>query len=139
MGRRGRRAKNAQIEWADYDRVEPGEYVAYCRSASQYRDRFYKRWVSILRFDLLAANGVDVVARVPMWMSLGGGKKARAPRRGRFFKEWVRANGRPPTRGDRMTTEVFTHRMVRVMVGNTNSSSGSYSVVKEILSWETGA
>jgi hypothetical protein len=138
MGRRRRQPGDAQIEWADYDRVQPGEYSAYCRSGSQYFDRGYKRWVCILRFDLLAPNKVDVVARVQMWLSLGDGKRPRAARRGRFFQEWVRANGGPPVRGDRLSVRVFIRRMARVVVGDTNGPSGAYSVVQKVLDWETG-
>lgn len=139
MRRRQRPQEDGRVEWADYDRVMPGKYFAYCRSVSQYRDHFYERWVCILRFDLLAPNKADVVARVPMWLSLGGGKNPHAPLRGRFFAEWIRANGGPPARGDRLSIRIFTRRMAVVVVGDTASPTAPYTVVKEILSWETGA
>ncbi len=138
MGRRRRRAGDQQIGWGDYPRVQPGEYRAYCGSGSVYFDRSYKRWTAILRFALIAPNEVDVIAKVPMWMSLGSGEKPHASRRGRFFQAWVRAHGGPPVRGDRLSLRVFIRRMARVDVGDTSSPSGPYSVVKRILSWETG-
>jgi len=138
MGRRRRQGGQGEVGWGDYDRVTPGKYRAYCGSGSVYCDRAYKRWTAILRFALIAPNGVDVVARVPMWLALGGGQKPHAPRRGRYFQEWVRANGGPPIRGDRLSVRVFTRRMVIVIVGDTDGAA-PYSVVKEIVSWETGS
>jgi hypothetical protein len=138
MSRRRRHAGDGPIEWADYPRVEPGKYAAYCRYASVYLDQPYQRWVCMLRFDLLASNNIDVVARVPMWLSLGGGTRPRAPRRGRFFQEWARAHGGPPVRRDRLSPRVFIGRLARVIVGDTTNTTAPYSVVKQILSWETG-
>jgi len=56
------------------------------------------------------------------------------------MREWVRANGRPPSRGDRLSPRVFTRRMARVEVGDTDpeKSPVPYSVVRRIVSWETG-
>jgi len=132
-----RQQESGQIEWADYARVLPGEYLAHCGYAAHYRDLPYGRWVALLRFTLFATNGVDVIARVPIWLSLGEGKKPRAARRGRFFQEWMRANGGPPRRGDRLPLRVFTGRVARVEVGDTNSVP-PYTVVRKIITWETG-
>ena len=38
-----------------------------------------------------------------------------------------------------MSLKVFKRRIALVVVGDTASPTGPYSVVKEILSWETGA
>jgi hypothetical protein len=138
MGRRRRQPETPKVEWADYDRVEPDDYVAYCRAASVYFDEPYQRWTCLLRFDLLAPNKVDVIARVPMWLSLGGGNKPHAPRRGRYWEEWLRASGGPPARGDRLSPRVFIRRVARVIVGDTNSATAPYTVVKAIVAWETG-
>ncbi len=126
------------IEWRDYDRIAPGVYRAYCRWASHYRDPEYKRWTCLLRFDLLADDLVRIVARVPLWMNLGEQVRPHAGRRSRYFAEWVRANGGPPTRQDRLSPRVFRGRMARVEVGDTKGDA-PYSVVRKILSWETEA
>lgn len=78
------------------------------------------------------------MARIPMWLSLGSGQKPFASRRGRFFEEWVFANGSPPPRNDRLSLQVFLRRMCRVEVRDTKGSA-PYSVVRKIISWETGS
>lgn len=127
-----------EIRWADYARIEPGEYLAYCRTARVYRDPAFGRIVCLLRFDVLSDDMLTVRAKVPMWLNLGAGPKAHAPRRSRYFTEWVRARGAPPVRADRLSPKVFTCRLAKVCVGD-NNSMVPYSVVKEILAWETGA
>jgi hypothetical protein len=124
------------VEWADYPRIEPGEYLGYCCVAKSYFDHGFKRWVCILRFSVVSANG-DHVAYIPMWLSLGQGNKPRAARRGKYFPEWIRANGGAPTRDDRLSLRVFQRRFARIEVGDTEGPA-PYSVVKKILSWETG-
>jgi hypothetical protein len=126
-----------EIQWRDYDRIEPGIYPAYCRWAKHYRDPGFKRWTCLLRFDLLSDDLVRVLARVPLWMNLGARDKPHAGRRRRYFKEWVRANGGPPARRDRLSPKVFTGRIARVEIGDTNCDA-PYSVVRKIVSWETG-
>ena len=126
------------IEWNDYPRIPPGEYSAYCAWAGRYYDRAFKRWTCLQRFDVLRENGTDVVARIPMWLSLGNGEKPRASRRSNYLKEWVKANGGPPVRSDRLSSHVFVHRIARVEVGDTTKGPVPYSVVKKILRWETG-
>jgi hypothetical protein len=126
-----------EIQWRDYDRIEPGVYPAYCRWAKHYRDPGFKRWTCLLRFDVLSDDLIRVVARVPFWMNLGEREKPHAGRRKRYFREWVRANGEPPARSDRLSPKVFTARMTRIEIGDTKGDA-PYSVVREILSWETG-
>jgi hypothetical protein len=92
----------------------------------------------LLRFDVLHKNQIDVVARIPMWLPLGKGERPRASRRGKYLKEWVEANGTPPARRDRLSPRVFAHRIARVEVGDTEKGPVPYSVVKEILRWDTG-
>jgi hypothetical protein len=129
-----------EIQWRDYDRIKPGVYPAYCRWARHYRDPGLKRWTCLARFDVLSHDLVRVLARVPWWLNLGEREKPHASRRGKYLKEWVRANGGPPMRGDRLSPKVFCHRMARVEVGDTdaNRSPVPYSVVKKIIEWETG-
>jgi hypothetical protein len=126
------------IEWQDYARIEPGIYPAYCLWAKHYRDPGFKRWTCLLRFDVLAADLVRVIARVPFWMNLGEGAKPHASRRGNYLPEWVRANGGPPVRNDRLSPKVFRQRMARVQVRDTEKSAAPYSVIQRIVVWETG-
>jgi hypothetical protein len=133
-----RRCGSPAIEWNEYPRIPPGEYVAYCAWAGKYHDPVFKRWTCLLRFDVLHENQMDVIARIPMWLSLGNGEQPRAPRRSNYLKEWVEANCGPPTRGDRLSPQVFVHRIARVEVGDTTKGPVPYSVAKKILRWETG-
>jgi hypothetical protein len=126
------------IEWTDYPRIPTGEYSAYCAWARKYYDRAFKRWTCLLLFDVLRENRTDVIARIPMWLSLGNGEKPRASRRSNYLKEWAEANCGPPARGDRLSPRVFVHRITRVEVGDTTKGPVPYSVVKKILRWETG-
>ena len=135
---RKRRTRSKAIEWADYPRIWPGEYSAYCAWAGKYHDRVFKRWTCLLRFDVLHDNRINVIARIPMWLSLGKGEKPRASRRSNYLKEWAEANCGPPARGDRLSPRIFVHRVARVEVGDTTKGPVPYSVVKKILRWETG-
>jgi hypothetical protein len=132
--------REPEIEWRKYDRIEPGVYSAYCRWAKRYHDPEFRRWTCLLRWDVLAADLVTVTASIPCWLPLGNREKPWASRRGKFIKEWVIANGGPPRRDDRLTTRVFVRRVARVEVGDTDAKKSPipYSVVRKILSWETG-
>ena len=129
------------IEWQEYPLIEAREYPAYCRWAKCYRDRGFRRWTCLLRWEVLSDDLLRVIATVPQWLPLGDGGKPTASRRGKYLPEWVSANGGPPTRGDRVSPRVFTRRMARVEVGDTDpeKSPVPYSVVRRIVSWETGA
>jgi hypothetical protein len=126
------------IEWKEYPRIAPGEYRAYCRWGKQYRDPGYKRWLCMLLWEVLSEDLTEVLARVPIWYSLGSGKKPHASRRGKFLPEWTRANGGPPKRGDRLSPRVFVDRLARVEIGDAESAA-PYSVVRKIIEWETGS
>lgn len=126
------------IEWKVYPRIEPGEYFANCYWAKRYRDPSMKRWTCLLRWDVLSDDLQTTVAKcIPLWFSLGDGDKPRASRRGKYLPEWARANGEPPRRGDRLSPNVFTRRIARVKIGDTEGLI-PYSVVKKIICWETG-
>jgi hypothetical protein len=133
-----RSSTDSTIEWPDYPRISPGVYLAHCVWAGRYRDPVFRRWTCLLRFHVLDANGISVVARIPMWFALGADEKPRASMRSSYLKSWVEANGGPPARGDRLSPQVFVHRIVRVEVGDTTKGPIPYTVVKKILSWETG-
>jgi hypothetical protein len=134
-----RRANSDSIEWANYSRITPGEYLAHCYWGKRYRDPGFNRWTCLLRWDVLSEDAQRVIAQcVPLWFALGEGDKPKASRRGKYLAEWVRANGRPPTAGDRLSPNVFTKRFARVEVGDADSTV-PYSVVRRIIRWETGS
>jgi hypothetical protein len=128
------------VEWRDYPRLVPGVYRAYSAVAKFHYDKSIGRWVCFVRWDVLT-DELELIARVPLWWNLGDGENPRAGRRSKYFKEWVRANGGPPVRGDRLSPNVFRHRMARVEIADTdpNKSAAPYSVVRKIIEWETGA
>ena len=126
-----------RVGFDDYDRIEPGIYRAYCREARIYRDPFYKRWVCLLRWDVLDNSSQHTIARVPQWFSLGSAEKPHAGRRSKYFAEWIRANGAPPSRRDRLPCSVFRRRAAKIEVRDTNGVF-PYSVVNAILDYETG-
>jgi hypothetical protein len=131
------RADLDAIKWEDYPRIPQGHYRAYCKYGKHYRDPGFKRWTCLLRWDVLTDDLLRVLACVPMWFHLGDGRKPRASRRGKYFPEWIRANGAPPVRKDRLPPSVFVYRMARVKIGDTKGPA-PYSVVREIIEWETG-
>jgi len=126
------------IEWKDYPRIAPGHYRAYCKLAKHYWDPGFNRWVCLLRWDVLTDDLFRVIACVPQWISLGTCERPRASRRGKYIPEWVRANGGPPARRDRLSPRVFVNRMARVEIGDTEGPA-PYSVVRRIIDWETGS
>ncbi len=131
-------AEAPAITWSDYARIAPGEYLAYCRAARVYRDPGFRRWVCLLRWEVLDGSSHKVIARLPMWFALGKDAEPHAGRRSLYWREWVRAAGASPTRADRLAPTVFRRRMARVSVRNT-AGDAPYSVVAEILHYETGA
>ena len=133
-----------RITWVEYPHIEPGEYAAASGRAFIYFDRFFNRHVCLVRFTVVDDGGGDVLARLPWFLNLGSGPRPRAGRRGRYWNEWLRANGRPPKRRDRLAPRVFEHRAARVQVGDTtmpfreDREFDAYSVIREVLRWETG-
>ena len=135
------RRADPEIEWREYALIEARQYPAYCRWAKAYWDPGIRRWTCLLRFNVFAEDLLTVIATVPMWLSLGEGEKPHASRRGKYALEWVRANNGPPARNDRLSPSVFRHRMALIEVGDKDPSKSPipYSVVRKIVSWETGA
>lgn len=129
-----------EITYDQYVRILPGNYLGLCKSAKVYRDKNYKRWVCLLRWDIIQSSSCfEPIARgVPLFLNLGAQGKPHAGRRSRYFSEWIRANSGPPARGDRLSPTVFTRRVARVEISDTDSQA-PYSVVRQILAWETGA
>jgi hypothetical protein len=134
-----RRAEpNEAIEWTEYPRIDPGEYFANCYFVKKYRDPGFHRWTCLLRWDVLSENQQQTIAKcVPLWFPLGNGETPHASRRGKYLREWVRANGGPPGKGDRLSPKVFSGRIARVEIDDIDSPA-PYSVVRRIIRWETG-
>jgi hypothetical protein len=144
--RKSDREQPPEIWWTFTARIDPGEYPAYSRSAAVYRDRQFKRWVCAVQFDVLDGSLTNVLARVTWYINLGSSDKPHAGRRGNFWSAWVRANGGPPKRNDRLSPRVFEHRHATVRVEDTRkthrqnviSAEESYSVVRDVVEWQTG-
>jgi hypothetical protein len=135
------RSHEPEIEWRNYPRIQPGSYFAYCCFAKHYRDPGFRRWTCLLRFEVFSDNLLRSLGCVPFWLNLSDGEKPHAGRRSKYFSEWIRANGAAPTRGGRLSPRVFAGRMARVEIGDTDPTKSPvpYSVVRRIVSWETGA
>jgi len=141
---KARRAE-PEIVWRYCDRLEPGEYRAYSRSAKVYRDGGFKRWVCAVQFDILSESLMEVQTRVTWYLNLGNGENPKAGRRTNYFEAWIVANGGPPKRNDRLSHRSFEHRHARVLVEDTQRNfeqvtqpEHAYSVVRKVLEWETG-
>jgi hypothetical protein len=126
------------FDGADYAKIPPGTYPAYCRSAKWYRDPQYKRWCCLLRFDILSVDLVTTVAVVPLWLNGGTAKLPEARRRSRYFALWAQAAAGTPRRGKSLGARVFTKRMATVEVGDT-AGPAPYSCVKQVLRWDVGS
>jgi hypothetical protein len=136
----------AQIDWEFVPRLEPGVYRAYCRTARTYRDRVFKRWVCSIQFDIFSGDLMNILGRLTLFLNLGSEDRPHATRRKKFWKQWTLANGAPPQRNDRMSPRIFTKRYALVRVADTTKDARqqvvadghAYSVVTEVLEWETG-
>ncbi len=89
--------------------LPPASIRAYCKWGKQYRDPGFRRWLCLLRWDVLTDDLVRVIALRPSVVPLGSRDKPHASRRGKYLPEWIRANGGPPARRDRLSPEcLFT-------------------------------
>ncbi|HET9086224.1 MAG TPA: hypothetical protein VFN53_01750 [Acidobacteriaceae bacterium] len=125
-----------EIGFAEYPRIEHGMYNGQCRRARIYKDPQFQRWCVLLEWDVYDMH-FNRIARLPQWFNLGNGVKPHAGRRSLYFLNWCRANGSPPSRRDRLSPRVFTNRMARINIDDTKAEF-PYSVVKEILGYDTG-
>lgn len=140
--------REPDIAFRHNDRIEPGEYPAYCRSTQLFFDDHFRRWILAVQFDVLDDALLSTVARLTKFFNLGERERPHATsRRSHFRKAWVLANdGRPPVRGQKMAPSIFVNRIARVRVvdvmkdhqGCALSSDEVYSRISEILRWETG-
>jgi hypothetical protein len=137
-----------EIRYCHQDRIEPGQYRAYCRSAQVYRDGPYARWICALQFDILDDSLTQMLARLTCFLNLGSLDEPRATsRRSKYWRAWVAANGSiAPRRKDRISPRIFERRHAVVLVSDVKKnfqqislgSDEAYSVVREIIRWETG-
>ena len=138
--------REPEIAWAFVPRIAPGDHPAISRGASVYRDRQFKRWVCAVQFDILSSSLMEVTARLTWFLNLGPREKPKAGRRTNYWAAWVKANGGPPKRRDRLSARVFEGRHAIVLVEDTRKTHGrafigaeeSYSVVREVIEWRTG-
>lgn len=127
-----------EVGWKEYLRIEPGEYAAYCKAARWYFEPGYKRWTCLLVFQVFSDEMFTFIGNIPMWFNGGKGKQPFVGRRSRYFPEWIRANGSPPARKDRLAPSVFVKRLAKVTISDTQGEL-PYSVVRSISSWNTGS
>lgn len=137
-----------EIGWTPADRIEPGEYPAYSRSAKVYRDPQFNRWVCAIQFDVMDAALLKMLARLTWFLNLGSEHQPHAGRRSLYWSAWCAANGgKPPARRDRLSPDVFVKRQAIVRVADTAqdhlqrpvSEGNCYSVIRAIVSWNTRA
>jgi hypothetical protein len=135
-----------KVSWRYCARIEPGEYPGYSRSTKIYLDGEFKRWVCTVQFDILDESLTKVIARLTWYLNLGSHQTPHAGRRGAYWAAWVKANGRPPKRQDRLSPRVFRRRFALVSVSDTTKThrqiavtpEAAYSVVRDVLRWDTG-
>src|SRR5439155_25830907 len=131
---------NRDITCDQYIRIFPGDYLAICTGSKIYRDPAYKRWICLLRWNVVPSSSCfePIAHGIPWFLGLGAEAKPHAGRRSKYFSEWIRANDGPPSRGDRLSPNVFTRRLAYVQIADTDTPA-PYSVIRAILNWQTGA
>jgi hypothetical protein len=126
--------------------LQPGEYLAYCRATSTYKDKQFKRWICLLQFDVRTDDLQAVIGEATRFFNLGNREQPHAGRRGDYWRAWCQANGGPPKRQDRLSSRVFEKRLARVVLRdvvkdfrdhkNEIDPAFFYSVVADITRWE---
>jgi hypothetical protein len=141
-----KRRAEPEVTFHHAPRIEPGLYPAYCRSGDVYFDKVYRRHLAAIQFDVLSENGDEVLGRLTWFLNLGKKDKPNASRKSRYWGAWIKANGGPPQRRDRLSPRVFCGRMALVEVGDTTKDSKqnpvtgdeAYSVIRDVKEWLTG-
>lgn len=123
-----------EISVTHYDHIPSGKYPAYARRARVYYDKPFRRWICVVFFDVLDASLTEVIAELAWFLNLGNGAKPHAGRRSNFFRAWVDALGRNPTRNDKIRPAIFTKRHATVAVRDAKTG---YSVIQGCV-FETG-
>jgi hypothetical protein len=127
-------------EGAERPRIAPGEYTARCTDfqGPQWAIAFGS-WKLRLEF---ALDPDDV--KVSVFYALGENRSTpHIGTRSKYYKDWVRANGGPPTHGQEMTPNVFLDPDLcfTVLVGDCTKDAENlekhpalvYSQVKKII------
>jgi hypothetical protein len=144
----GRRApEEPVIEWQYVTRIVPGEYHAYSRHSAIYFDRQFRRHVCAIHFDILDEFTLERLASCTWYLNLGSKDKPRSGRRSNYWIAWVKANGGPPARSDRLSPKVFEGRYATVRIEDTAKTfrqatvedGMAYSIVRDVISWKTGS
>lgn len=125
------------------DRINPGIYSGYIKTARNYYDAQFQRYVCHLTIEILD-DSMNHVATVPLWWALGSGNSPKVGRRSFYWKEWLRAGGNPSSK-DTLDNSIFTGRYVKVQVEDSVPKKAdafaeyiSFSKATKIVYWETG-
>jgi hypothetical protein len=81
------------------DDLPEGEYIAAYRGFTK-RDYYGQ---AKIRLDWEPVEGTGASTRIPLFATLG----RHCSQRSKYYGLWVKANGGPPRRGDRMSPKVF--------------------------------
>lgn len=126
------------------DRIKPGIYTGYVKSARNYFDYIFQRNVCHLTIEIVDES-MNRIATVPLWWALGSGKTPKVGRRSRYWKAWIIAGGNPSSK-DTLDISIFVNRYVKVSVEDSVPKKADdyagyvpFSKATEIVSWETGS
>ena len=115
-------------ERAERPRIPPGDYTARCigYQGPQWV-RAFGRWG--LRLDFVLDPDDQAVSA---FYSLGGNRHAfEIGTRSKYFKDWVRANGGPPKRGQEMSPAVLVNPEIAYAVHVGDAAKDSEGAVKD--------
>jgi len=122
--------KPPALTWdgADRPRIAPGEYVARCTGFQGPEwIRAFGRWG--LRLDFVLDPEEQAVSA---FYSLGENRNAfKFGTRSKYFKDWVRANGGPPKRGQEMSPAVLANPEIGYTVRVGDALKDSEGAVKD--------
>jgi hypothetical protein len=92
-------------------RIPDGQYVAFCKRVSKYRNPRFKRDEIALHF--VICEGVYSKTKLMRFYLAETAGRLRS----HYYREWVIANdGKPPARGDRMPLTRFKGKLFAVRV-----------------------
>lgn len=143
--KRGRVAtveNNAPIAEQQRPRIPPGEYDAICHKTETGRSWGGRTDIYIL-FRICGGkwDGTE------LFMACTYHLKRKLSPRYKYYQQWTLAKGAPPEKGERLSPEVFCHKMYRIYVRGTQKRHGDgrlmancvqYSVVDSIIETQTG-
>jgi len=115
-------------EGADRPRIPSGEYTAHCTGYQGPQwVRAYGRWG--LRLDFVLEPEEQAISA---FYSLGENRNAfTIGTRSKYFKDWVRANGGPPKRGQEMSPAVLVNPEIGYTVRVGDAVKDSEGAVKD--------